>query len=70
MNRYNEIKKNINTLQINYYETKNIKEIDNNDLDLVISNIKKEVELKHDFKKVLIKELTDIMDILRANTGV
>jgi len=36
----------------------------------VRSNIEKEIHLKHDFKKVLIKELADIMDELRKNTGV
>lgn len=69
MNRYNEIIKNNDIIFDNYYDKKN-KEIGNNDIELVRSNIEKEIHLKHDFKKVLIKELADIMDELRKNTGV
>lgn len=69
MNRYNEIIKNKGIIYAKCNDKKN-KEIGNDIIELFESNLKKETCLKHDFKEVLIKELADIMDVLRENIGV
>ena len=66
MNRYNEIIKNQGIIYAKWKD----KEIGNDIIELLESNLKKEICLKHDFKEVLIKELADIMDVLRENIGV